>query len=227
MPHVVVVNHVVVSGQCPNTCLPCESALLSGFPIIHLQPRELSFLAVQLKVSLQWPPLVHPYQVHLSRHFHFNLFHFQNSELPALLCWLRQRWGWSLKENVDLPAWLFWAAGLTVATCHSTLRWTHWQVLESIHFLMWQLICCLLLRPLVPRDLWHPQSLGEGRRELRFINAQGKGEFSLSVLSPVTAERNLPNVLSTGWGEDRSLLGQPGSQSSYQQKLMGLWAVAL
>lgn len=42
--------------------------------------------------------------------------------------------------------------------CHSTLRWMHGQMLESIHVLILLLICYLLLRP---GHLWHPQYLGE------------------------------------------------------------------
>lgn len=113
-----------------------QGAPLSGVPIIYLQPCELSFLGIQLKVSLKWSPLVHPYQTPLSWHFHFRL-----SELSALLCWLRlcQGSGLSLvlkKEcwpswmlaflNADLPAWLFWAAGITVGTVASGLVVPHW-----------------------------------------------------------------------------------------------------
>lgn len=77
MPHVAVVNHVVVSGQCPSTCLPCdrETASLSDSPVIYLQPCELSFLGIQLKVSLKLSPWVHPYQAPFSWHFGFSFSH--------------------------------------------------------------------------------------------------------------------------------------------------------
>lgn len=63
-----------------------------------------------------------------------------------------------------------------------------------------------------------PSALGEesllwpsGRRELRSINAQGKGDSSLSVLSLRT---ETCAVCSAQDGERTSLLGKPGSQSS-------------
>lgn len=143
-----------------------QGAPLSGVPIIYLQPCELSFLGIQLKVSLKWSPLVHPYQTPLSWHFHFSL-----SELSALLCWLRLCQGcpWSFKKNADLPE--CWPSCMALLSCWhncghcgqwpccSTLRWMHWQMLESVHFLIWQLIFYLLLRP--PGHPWHPECLGE------------------------------------------------------------------
>lgn len=104
--HVAVVNHVVVSGQCPNTCLPCDRVHLSVvsqwfiYSPVNCPSWEFSW-------RHHWNGLFWFMCIRLLSHGTFILafFHFQNSELSAVLCWLRLCQGCGLSLILERECW--------------------------------------------------------------------------------------------------------------------------